>query len=86
MTVTEVMLWIFGGLAIIWFMCFLYNISHENLNFSLICIAATILTIFFMVGVADGSEAIERSKEEVTEIITYEENGYRVYEVVTIDQ
>jgi nucleoside permease NupC len=86
MTVTEVMLWILGGLAIISFMCFLYNVSHENLNLSLICIAATILTIFLIVGIADGSEAIERSKEEVTEIITYEENGYRVYEVVTVDK
>lgn len=86
MTVTEVMLWILGGFAIIWFMCFLYNISHENLNLSLICIAATILTIFLIVGVADGSEAIEQSKEEVTEIITYEENGYRVYEVIRVDK
>ena len=86
MTVTEVMLWILGGLAIISFMCFLYNISHENLNLSLICIAATILTIFLIVGVADGSEAIEQSKEEVTEIITYEENGYRVYEVIRVDK
>lgn len=89
MTAVELAMWIAGGLGIIWLMCFIYNAAFENFRLSFICLAAAVITAAFMFGLIDGERAAKKEQEKMeapTEIIMYEENGYRVYEVVTVDQ
>ena len=89
MTAIELAMWVAGGLGVIWLMCFVYNIAFNNLRLGFIYLAAAIITAACMFGLIDGEKAAKQEQEKMeapTEIIMYEENGYRVYEVVTVDQ
>ena len=89
MTSIDVAIWVLMGLAIVWTMCTVYNFCFGNYELGIVCLLATVLSIAFIFGFVDGQAAAKQEKDKwdiPTEVIMYEENEYRVYEVVTVDQ
>lgn len=89
MTSIDIAIWVLMGLSIVWTLCTVYNFCFGNYELSIVCLLATILSIVFIFGFVDGQAAAakqEKNKWEIsTEVVMYEENRYRVYEVITVD-